>query len=245
MSLDSELPQSLDVDPPAYSQPTLPPPPVAEVEGPGARPLWSARWGARVVGGGIAVVAALTVGAYAVLPHSGASAHAASASPAPLTTLSAHLDQLARAFPEAVAAGKPCSESNERIPLVLLSTIEGLAGGSSAPAAEAALFAGSLTEVTGPTMTTQARRVAILRTRDLTPPVASHGDPTPGRYEGDLVVFDASTSLPLCQTVIRTWSSYPVVQPKISTRTLNEDFVARVRGAVAEAAVRLHVALDL
>jgi hypothetical protein len=243
MSLDSELPPSLDADPPAYSQPTLPPPPVAEVEGGGVRPLWSARWGARVVGGGLAVVAALTVGAYAVLPH-GASAHAASASP-PATTLTAHLDQLARAFPEAVTADKPCGESNERIPLVLLSTIEGVTGGTSTPAAEAALFAGSLGDVTGPTMTTQSRRVAVLRTRDLTSPQASHGDPTAGRYEGDLVVFDASTSLPLCHTVIRTWSSYPVVQPKISARTLQEDFVARVRSAVADGATRLHVALDL
>ena len=85
----------------------------------------------------------------------------------------------------------------------------------------------------------------MLRTADLSEPQASFGEPTPGRYDATLVVFDTATHAPLCQTPVRTWSSAEVAQPKVSARVLNEDFVRRIRGAISEGASRLHVELDL
>jgi hypothetical protein len=242
MSLEQDLladkdSVSLDFDPPAYSQPTLPPPPVTS----SAAPVWSARWGPRFVGAGLVALAGVTAGAYALLPH-GATTGEAAAATAPVT-VTARLDQLISAFPDQLPE-KVCTASKDRIPLVLYSAVEGLHTGSPPPTSELRMFVGAV-PVTDATLVIAARRVAVLRTIELREPLASLGEPMPGRYEGAIVVFDASTNTPLCHTVVRTWSSSEVAQPKVSARLLNDDFITRVRGAMGEGATRLKVELDL
>jgi hypothetical protein len=226
----------MDFDPPAYSQPTLPPPPVTSADAPA--PGWSARWGSRLVGAGLVALAGLTVGAYALLPH-GAPAPAAAGQ---LTQVPARLGQLIQAFP-AELPERACAETDERIPLVLYSAVDGLRNGVPAPQAERELVDGEIA-VTGDSVTMSTRRIAVLRTLDLREPQASIGEPMPGRYEARIVVFDASTNTPLCHTTVKVWSSPLVLLPKISARTLHEDFVNRVRGGIAEGASRLNITLD-
>ena len=210
-------------DPPGYSQPSLPPEPARQ------------KLGVPLIGGGLLFLAGLTVAAYVFLPHG---EHvAAAAAPPPMTV---PLASLADPLPESVTEGS-CTPSTEKVPVVLRSAIDALRTETPSSEVGSGLFLG-LAPASEPV---SARRVAVLRTIASTNPAASHGEPTAGRYEGALIVFDAASRRPLCQTRVLAWSSSTVVQPGISQRALHDDFAGRIHAALAQGASRLRVDLDL
>jgi hypothetical protein len=236
MSFNEDLvtpaPASVDVDPPAYSQPTLPPP-ADELE------VGAPRRGVRFLAVGLLACAAATGGAYTFLPHVSPAAATASIAAAPRTT-TAQLDKLAAAFP-AEGAESACSESAERVPVVLYSAIDPAASTSKL---EGELFSGA-TPVTGPTLTVSGQRIALLRTSENHGPEASAEEPRPGHYRGTLVVFDAATSKPLCQTVVDAWSTKDLRWANVSPGAMRADYARSVQGEMGEAENRLNVELSL
>jgi hypothetical protein len=209
---------SIEHDPPGYSQPTLPPsePPK--------------RYSVPLLGAGLVAVAGMTLAAYIYLPHGEHEANAAARLP-----VQAKLEALGESFPS-VTAERACTADATRIPIVLHSAISTAKG--EAPA-DAPLLPGAATG------TILATRVAVLRTVKITEPHASIGEPEAGHYEGELVVFDAASNVPLCQTRVSAWSSSTILQRGVSARMLHDDFAARVVSSLAEAAGRMNVALDL
>jgi hypothetical protein len=105
----------------------------------------------------------------------------------------------------------------------------------------------SLTEDTALLRIGEAEHVAVLKKTAFLAPRSSLGAPEPGRYEGWLVVFDARSARPLCQTRIVAWSSRYVMEPGIGERAIKSDFVDRLRGAVRDGSERLspNLSLDL
>jgi hypothetical protein len=189
--------------------------------------------------GGLAALGALTAGAYAFLPHAEPAAAAASIAQVKVT---AHLDQLLAAFPSQVAEGAACTDSAERTPVVLYSAIAHLKGGPETAPLESELLSGAL-PVTGPSVTLTGRRIAIVRTGENHEPEASAAEAKPGKYDGVLVVFDASTNKPLCQTAIDATSTTDLRWADVGPRALHKDYVSSVQKAFAEASERLHVDL--
>lgn len=212
---------SLEHDPPGYSQPTLPP----------STPSRRSK-GVPLIGGGLAAVAALTVAAYALLPHG---EHVAAAAPAAPVTV-----QLETLVPPASPVEGACVAATDRVPIVLRSAIDALATKTPSDEMTSGLFLGTAPA----TEPISATRVAVLQTVSSREPQASFGDATPGRYEGTLVVFDAATHKPLCQSRVVAWSSSTAVQSGISAHVLHEDFANRIHSAISEAAARMHVELD-
>jgi hypothetical protein len=241
MALDTHLssdhetppPASIDSEPQGYSQPTLP---SLDAE-PNEPHSFSARFGTKLLGAGLAVVGVLTAGAYAFLPH-------AEAAMASTPTLTANLEPAFASFSEPVVESA-CTTSTEHVPLVLYSSIAALAGGKTPTAAEENEMFVDAMPVTANALKVKGGRYAILRTVDLHQPEAAVGEPSPGRFEAVLSVFDASSNVKLCQTVVRTWSSSSLMQHGVATKMLHEDLVNRVRVAVAEGAQRLQIDLDM
>lgn len=238
---------SFEQDPPAFTQPTLPPPPVAP-SGPAAA-LPKRRIGLAL--GGVAIAAASALGGYVLhLSHESEAARAAAVATTTLTM--AQVGDVATRFGKMLAAFP--AESEESIcpddvggpaaPVVLYSAADAAKTGSGPSAAESALFVGAVPPDAVDRLGA-ARRVAVLRTLDLREPVSSRGAPTGGRYEAQLAVYGPKSEQPLCQTRVLVWSSSTLLEPGMSERSLREDFTTRVLTSVAEAGARMHVDLDL
>jgi hypothetical protein len=184
------------------------------------------RFSVPLLGAGLLAVAGATLAVYVYLPHG----TAAAADARPAIPVTANLDAMMKRFP-AVTTERACTADAARLPIVLHSSIsDGIDG---------ALLPGSARG------TVVATRVAILRTVAMSEPQASIGEPDAGHYEGELVVFDAASNVPLCQTHVSAWSSATILQRGVSARMLHDDFTARLETALAEAAGRMNVALDL
>jgi hypothetical protein len=157
--------------------------------------------------------------------------------------VNAQLDQIIAGFPNQVAL-QACSDSAERVPVVLYSAVDALHSGTATSELEAEVFAG-VTPVTSPSLTLSAQRIAVLRTLEMKEPEASLIEPTIGHFQAYLVVFDAHTKQPLCQTHIEATSAKDTRWSNVSARALHDDFVAGVRKSLFAAANRLHVELEL
>jgi hypothetical protein len=80
---------------------------------------------------------------------------------------------------------------------------------------------------------------------NITEPHASVGMPTPGRYEGQLVIIDTATGAAVCHTKIVAWSSTIIEQSGLADRAVRDDFSDRVHTAFSEGGRRLRVDLEL
>ena len=236
MSLDqTPSPASVDFDPPAYSQPTLPPPADEEP----VAPTRISRWGTRILVAGFVGVAGLTGAAFALAPHVEPSAAAASLSIKPTDTrLSVSLPELVAAFPSQVSE-TPCAEPADHVPVVLYSAV-----GGTPSKLESEIFSSALT-TSGKTVSIPGRRIAVVRTFDNHGPETSARELAPGHYAGAIVVFDAATRQPLCQAKIDASSTRDLRWANVSDYGLEQDYVANVRKEVQEMDSRLRVDLDL
>jgi hypothetical protein len=143
--------------------------------------------------------------------------------------LGVHVERLVQAFPEELV-GEACPTVTNSMPLVLASSVDRADHRADAKLRSAeARWIGGTAPVTSSFLATHAKQVAVLRTKELVEPAAEQ----PGRYEGTLVVFDASTSVPLCSTVVRASNAEAPA------------FGASVRRAVARSAAGLNVTIDL
>jgi hypothetical protein len=213
--------EPLELDPPAYTPPTLPPPPP---------PRRRTRWVAPALLGALSLFAAIDVVAGPqFLTALAGSAAGMSAEPKVVTVRQGestgvlHLDRIREAFPES-SVGETCPASRQQAPLVLYSSITAAGAGP----AEARWMPRTL-HVNDSFVMTSVRRVAVLRTRELVEPAGAAS----GRYEGTLVVFDAATSKPLCNTVIRAAGAGA------------DELGPAIRKALAQGAARLDVSLDI
>jgi hypothetical protein len=225
---------SPELDPPAVTQPTLPPPRVEPIKAPLPAQAQNRLKMFGIAGVGFALAA---VWALHGREHE-APAHAAKSLP----HVAAEVVFANAASPAAAnQADVPCTELEGAIPTFVYSTW----APNDVVAADANFFVGGSTRDEMPGRIADAARVAIVRTVGVTQPQAAGGAPTPGRYEGELTVVDTATGARVCSTRVTTWSSASLVEPGISERVLKDDFAERVRSAVSEAAARLHVTLDL
>lgn len=248
MALDSETFSVGNGDPPAVTQPTLPPPAVvasADLQGPAAPTpetlLSRIRRSPKLALVGAVGAIGLAVGYAAVsASHNTVSAATVTAAMLPMhaADLTAHIQ---RSFnePAAPAADRPCSTLSGAVPVVLF-TAEGNDGSATTNIVRSAIPMAKLDQ-----KLEHSRRIALLKTTSLVEPVASVGVPAPGRYEGELVIVDTSSGASLCRTKVVAWSSSIADEMGISERTLRDDFTDRVQNALAEGGSRLHIELEL
>jgi hypothetical protein len=200
----------------------------------------------------LVAVAALTAGAYELMPTAKAVAAAASLAAPEAKAATASLDRIVRQFPAQLTSSRmgppdwetPCSDSADRVPLVLYSSVEGLRTGTPAPAAETSLFVGHVPVTNGAINVPAKGRVAMLRTTKIQEPGASAGTVTPGLYEGALVIFDASSNEELCHAHVNAQTS-ATAEREGSAAALHDDFASRVRTAISVSASRLHIELEM
>jgi hypothetical protein len=228
MSLEHELP--------VVSQPTLPPP--------AARPPAPQQRRNRLIAGGAVAAVAIAIGAYALVAGSHHPPVVTQASAVHPPDLTARIDRAFEQLPS-LPVDQPCTGAPVKVPLALYTPPEARARNAALGPVEADLFAQVV-----PLHEIEARlggvpRVAVLRTVATEEPQASLGSPAPGRYEGQLVVIDASTGAPLCHTRVIAWSSASVVEPGVSEHALRDDFSDRVEVGISEAAARLDVEINL
>lgn len=249
MSLDSD-PTFLTGDPPAVAQPTIPPPPNApDASKPGKPRFLAAMRRPRVIGGVLVAIASVAIGLYVLFAHEGDAKTATTTTSAALVTkrpadLLARID-LTMANAPAELLDQPCSAGDDRVPLVLYADAEARSANAPSSASDLALFTSAISMSDFESKLSSARRVAIIRTLSTTEPHASVGTPSPGRYEGQLVIVDTTTGAAVCHTKILAWSSSIVEQFGIADRALRDDFSDRVHSAFSEGANRLRVNLEL
>jgi hypothetical protein len=202
----------------------------------------------RYVGGVLIALAGVAIGGYVMVASHDegkpAAAHAAPpVRPNRPADLFARIDQMLTNLPRE-ANDVACTDSEAALPLVAYASAEARLDKRPPMAGEATLLSGAIPLAEINQRLASAHRIAILRTLELTHPQPSVGIAKAGRYEGQLVVVDTNTGVPLCHTRVVAWSSSIIDQAGLGEHTLREDFNSRVRAALAEGSARLHIELD-
>lgn len=244
-AMASHLMSSHDSDPPAVAQPSEPPPPVSLAPVFLSSPPPRAK---RYVGPALIALAGVAIGGYALVAsrsdaHSAAAHSVEKAGTNRPADLFSRIDGMLLELPR--ESDLACAGIEGSLPVVTYAPAAARLEKQTALAGEGSLLseATPLAEINA--RLPNATRVALVRSIELTEPHASVGTPTPGRYEGQLVVVDTNTGAPLCHTRVVTWSSSLVEENGISLKMLRDDFTSRVHAAIAEAGARLHVEIEL